>query len=88
MVVRRPLSDEESVIMGDALASVERCVGRNDTVATHSDCCRCHRDAHCAAGMQRNRGDGCNQLDSPHFPLMFAGCMLHMVHRLSSYRTL
>ncbi len=32
MVVRRPLSDEEPVIMGDALASVVRCVGRNDTL--------------------------------------------------------
>lgn len=35
MVVRRPLSDEEVVIMGDALASVVRCVGRNDTLLLH-----------------------------------------------------
>lgn len=32
MVVRRPLSDQDSVIIGDALASVVRCVGRNDTL--------------------------------------------------------
>lgn len=56
---KRPLSDEESALMGDALASrgeIRRQEWR--AVATRSGCCGCHRNAHSAAGMQMNRGDG------------------------------
>ena len=84
MVVRRP-SDEESVIMGDALASVVRCVGSNDTlllpilsavVATET----CILPQVCS---------GTEGMDATTYFLIFhfcfCGCVLHMQHAASPF---